>query len=137
MIIPLIVLGCIWFPFLAIGVYTIISYLLRKRRCTEEVDGMVVEFEDSRKLNSSAKYTIFQYYVDGITYTQRSKIGSSNNKYRIDEEVTIYYNPTNPNEYIVKNDRSELWFGVVYGLGPILIIGFFVIVSYIKMNFIH
>ena len=65
-------------------------------------------------------YPIFEYVVNGNTYTEKFNVGTGKSKfkYSVGEDVEIHYIPTNPQKYYVKGNTD----GII-GNAIILIVG--------------
>ena len=114
-------------PFLLVGIIFIIFGIVTmnqvndlKRRCTEETIGTVVEViceSDYSSTEDSYTYTyypVIEYQVGERTISQKSRSGQYPPKYKVGEQVEIYYNPDNAEEYIIKGDSTPHSLGLVF-----------------------
>ena len=89
-----------------------------KKRCTEQAIGTVVEViceRDSNTTSDDITYTYFpviEYQVGDRTISQRSRSGQTPPKYQVGDQVEIYYNPNDVEEFIIKGDLTPKYFGI-------------------------
>lgn len=109
--------------FLLVGIIFIIAGIavinqgnVLKNRCTEETIGTVVEVIcelDSNTTDSSyTYYPVIEYQVGDRTISQKSRSGQYPPKYKVGEQVEIYYNPNNVEEYIIKGDSTQKYLAI-------------------------
>ena len=106
-----------------------------KKRCTEETVGTVVELIRERDSDSTTDHTytyfpVIEYKVGDQTISQKSRSGQNPPKYQVGQQVEIYYNPNNVEEYFIKGDLTPKFFGIGFtALGSIAVaIGFFALI---------
>ena len=105
--------------FLIIGVKGFINNNNLVKNCSETTSGVVtriVESEVSSDEGTSLMYAPeFEYEVNGQVYKQVSPVKTSKGlvKYKEGSQVTIYYNPSNPNEYLVDGDNPNNTFAII------------------------
>ena len=85
---------------------SLINEITLQRDCTEFTDGTVVQMifnpADPSEEDSSDTWTpVFRYGVSERIYEQKSSVASSPPRYEVGEVVTIWYDPDDPNRYIV------------------------------------
>ena len=114
--------------FLAVGIFMFVKGNAQAKRCTEEAVGKVVEMHEDVSTDSDGQitytyYPIIEYTAGDKTVSKQSDTGSSN--YKINDSVTILYNPDNVEEYVIKGDNSSNIFGIAFiALGAVtLVIG--------------
>ncbi len=106
--------------FAVIGLLLIIMFFRKKKNCTSVTKGTVVDIDVERNYDRehdrsySVEFPIYEYTVDGQTYTEKATSSSGNSKYRIGDEVDIYYNPIKPDEFYVSGENAEIILGVVF-----------------------
>lgn len=97
---------------LAVGGFFIgIGWLFYSAGTAEEgwisATGTVIEIEKHSGSGSSTTYSpVVEFRVDGDSYTVGSSISSSA-KPTVGEEREIYYNPTDPNDAVIKNSTGS------------------------------
>lgn len=99
--------------FISIG-YINYSWASEKwRNCTEETEGVVVDFKSKLSMSSSNKilYPIVRYYVNDKGYKITSGSGTNRQKLKVGDAVTIRYNPDNPKQMLIVgyNTKSTLY----------------------------
>ena len=126
-----------------------------KKICTEEIQSIVTDFyvtgevywdpdEDiPTKRDNRVYYPIFEYTVNNETYRQQSPTGEGVKRADAGENITIMYNPANPDEYYVptgayatKNGTLTIGFGsfmIVFAAGA-LFAGGIQIAKFIKKS---
>ena len=104
-----------------------------RERCTQKTIGKVI---DIAKIEMDRyDYTwvpIFEYMVGERKFKKESRYGGVQNKYKIGQEIEVYYNPENPNDsYIGKEEgKSTGFFAIIIG-ATVIGIGIFVGISII------
>jgi len=94
--------------------------------CTEQTVGVVVEIRTDVADEDKLERPIISYSVNGVEYRHESPLASGNsrtiNKYRTGEQVTIYYDPTNPKTcYMEGNNKKGRMIGLVFSVIGVLI----------------
>ena len=120
-VLPLIV-GII---FIGVGIFMYISNNNLVKKCTEEVEAVVVDMKEDFSSDDDGDiytyYPIIEYRVDEETIKSTMSKGSSNPEYKLGDKVTILYNPNNTKEFIIKGDKSSGIFSFVFmGLGVLV-----------------
>ena len=109
--------------FIFFGLYQLISYIRLKKKCTEEVDGVVVDtVVSTNSEGGNVYYPVFQYNYEGSDYTLRSRISS--NKLKEGAHVRIFVDPEEPERYYcaetAKTTLRVVILALVLGVGMIL-----------------
>ena len=113
-ILPMVVLGLFGIIGLGLIVVPIYAKKVKEKRCTLPVQGVVTDL--NRKWvrgykGSRGYYTyapVYEYFHNGILYRKESNSYNTNyKKFEIGSEVTVFLNPSNPNDYYVKNLQVE------------------------------
>lgn len=106
-----------------------------KAKNYETVTGVIVDVDvQTNKKNSGTTSAVYEYIVDGKTYSYTSSMGSDM-EIEIGSEAEIKYNPENPAEAFA-DDRTDNYYilFMVFG-GAFLLIGFVILVNDIlKVN---
>ena len=126
--------------FTIVGILAFVTGLLKKLHCTEITIGKVVDisrdleinhYYNGNSINNSNQYDryrggreinlypIFEYTVGENTYVKKSS--SSSNQYHIGQDVTIHYNPSNPDQYYVNGIYVSMIAGIIFGIVGIVI----------------
>ncbi len=101
-------------------------------RCTAQTQGVVVNnvlSNSGSKKSSTTYHAVFEYTVNGKTYTQKDPIGYRPAKYKVGETVSVNYNPGDPDEFYIE---KTLWifyltFGIIAGFFGLLGIVFVIL----------
>lgn len=106
-------------------VFFIVGRAILKRRrkreinCTSQTYGKVVdlvrrESRDSDGNYSSSWHPVFEYRIGGLTFVKESSFGRSQAKFAIGQNVEIYYNPEDYNEFYVPGETTPKLIGTVF-----------------------
>lgn len=107
------VLGLIGIIFCIIGIEILINRKSKKMNCTSKVYGKVIKI--IRKQHYSIRtrtyidnwYPVFEYSIGELKFIQTSTYGTLLPSYeKIGQEVELYFNPQNFNEYYVKEETK-------------------------------
>ena len=101
--------------FIIVGIVAMHQGNSLKRRCTEQTIGTVVEnicHEDSTYTRPTY-FPVIEYQAGDRTISQMSKSGEYPSKYKEGDQVEIYYNPNNVQEYIIKGDSTSNYVGII------------------------
>ena len=99
--------------FLGVAIQSFNMRKYMKEVCKETTSGIVADYlvktetredEDGHRQEKKRWYQIFEYTVDGRTYTKQSDYSSSTREFELNEKVTVFYNSSNPNDYYVKEE---------------------------------
>lgn len=118
--------------FLGVGIYQWHKQANRKEICTAQIFGRVVEIvrhEETDHEGRSVTYTpVFAYTVAGYEYRKTSTASSSFCRFKQGDEVTVYYDPIDPQDSYVLEDRAGNLVGPLFAafgaLGIILAVVF-------------
>ena len=93
--------------FICIGVLLTISEFSVRKACCASTVGYI---NDIRRDTDSDCHIIFinyvAYSIGGVEYLKKSPIGRHRNKYYVGQETLVFYNPSNPEQCILKIDKS-------------------------------
>ena len=96
-----------------------INSFTKRRKCTESVEGKVVDIARKWDNNGSTSfYPIFEYTVNGNTYVHQSQTGSRPCRYHIGQNIEIHFNPEKPEQFYDKESNIT---GTVFGIITIII----------------
>lgn len=109
-IVSFILLGLIFF-FVGFGIKT--AYKKRKIRCIRQLSGIVVDIEETRSVSNDGMvrkswYPIFEYEVDGQKIQKRSLYGGAQQDFYKGQQVNVFVNPLNLNEFYVPEQNSGM-----------------------------
>ena len=129
--------------FLLVGIIFIVAGIIvmkqgdsLKQRCSEEAIGTVVEvicesdYSTTENTYTYTYYPVIEYQVGDRMLSQKSRSGQDPPKYKVGDQVEIYYNPNNVEEYFIKGDSTPKYLGIgAIVLGSIAVaIGLFVFI---------
>ena len=123
------------FVFIIAGIIAMIQGNILELRCTEKTTGTVVENVIEKSYNSKNTsylyFPVIEYQVGDRIISQKSSSGQNPPKYKVGEQVEVYYNPNNVEEYIIKGDSTPKFLGILFVvLGSIAVaVGFIVLVK--------
>ena len=104
--------------FAIVGIIAMIQGDSFKKKCTEEAIGTVVEvicetsYSETENQYTNTYYPVIEYSVGDRTISQISRSGHNPPKYKVGQQVEIYYNPNNVEEYIIKGDSTPKLLGI-------------------------
>ena len=89
------------------------------QRCTSHTYGKVVdlvrrESRDSDGNYSSSWHPVFEYRIGGLTFVKESNFGRSQAKFGIGQNVDIYYDPDNYNDFYVPEETLPNTLGIIF-----------------------
>ena len=118
--------GKIWFFLFGLVMAGVgFSIWWRMQACTKKVTGFVKSVDITviyRKHGARDGYrSTFAYSVDGIEYVKQSNIKTITPRFSEGESVTIFYNPSNPKQFYIPEERKSpvsvlVGFGVIFML---------------------
>ena len=118
-----------------IGIFILLSYFKAQNTQTAEATATIVRVDSEVQIDTDGfdtryYYPVVEYTVNGQKYeTRLPDSGTTNStEYKEGENVTIIYNPDNPNELSKKGSIGGLLGGIFF-----IIVGIVVLVSIIKM----
>lgn len=109
-----------------------------KSVCTMQTAGKVISIErrvefntetdsngNTRKSKSVTYYPVFQYIVNGKSIEKKSTVGTSRPRFTEGQDINISFNPNNPEQFYVAEDKAAERFGIyfmIFGVA-VLILG--------------
>lgn len=106
---------CLGICLALIGTGMAVSYGGRRRRCSQKTAARVEKNEEKPGKGKNAKstryYPVFTFQTGLKRVQLHCRVGSDKVKYEEGQEVALYYNPSDPQEYYIEGDRSSLWIG--------------------------
>lgn len=90
--------------FSAIGAGLCYSAHMRKKVCSAEAEGKIIEYMEKSRTGRKHMFTpVVEYEVGNKIFTGNTKAWSSSRTFKTGEYVMIGYNPANPEEFYIKN----------------------------------
>lgn len=91
---------------ISLGIY-IFGVAVKKRQCTSETTGVVV---DKVRGSDNNLYPVIEYTVDGTVYRRKKNVtahGSINNGYPFGHELTVLYDPDKPKRCLIGGTKVQ------------------------------
>lgn len=83
----------------------------KKEKCVSETTATIIEIKKEEMRTSDGYsytwYPVYEYIVDGQQMTIKSNIGNGETHFEKGQQVTLYYNPYNPEEIYVPEENAE------------------------------
>lgn len=113
--------------FFIIGIAILNNRKKKEINCTSKTYGKVKNIinRKSRDLDggySSSWYPVFEYNIGELKFIKKYAYGSSQSKYAIGQDVEIYYNPENYNEYYIAGDSLPKKLAIFFTVAGICMI---------------
>jgi hypothetical protein len=123
--------------FLIIGIVMIENRKKKEIRCTLKTYGKVKDIVRRQSYDSDGNYShswnpVFEYKIGELTFIKESNYGSSQSKYAIGQDVEVYYNPEDYNDYYITDEMLPVTIGTIFtvvGIVAIIISIFIIILS--------
>lgn len=95
--------------FLIVGILMYNNWKKKKVNCTSMTYGKITDIVRHSNYYSDGVYSprwhpVFEYNVGELKFVKESPYGSSQSKYAIGQDVEVYYNPEDYNEYYLAGD---------------------------------
>lgn len=124
-----ILIGVIFF---IIGIAMLKSRKRKEIECTSKTYGKVTDVvrhqsHDSDGRYSSSWHPVFEYNIGELKFIKESLYGRSQSKYAIGQEVEVYYNPEDYNDFYIAGETLPRTIGTIFTIVGIvaIIIGTF------------
>ena len=109
-----------------LGVYMLYQEILKRVKCKEITKGTVVDFyEKTKKENGREKivrYPIFEYAANGIAVRNKYTTKSKMHPYELSDEVDIFYNVNNADEFYIKGNGDSFVLGTIVLIMGVLVL---------------
>ena len=124
--------------FLGVGGFLLYQGMSLVKKCTEESTATVVDMKQELDTDSNGMnylyYPIIEYDADGDTIRVTMSSGSSHPAYNINDKITILYNPSKTEQFIVKGDKSSNVMAIVFMTIGALVTGYGVVIAFKKVD---
>lgn len=115
--------------FLIIGIVILKNRKLKEMNCTSKTYGKVTDIVRHRNYDNNGGYSsswhpVFEYKIGELKYIKESIYGSSSSKFAVGQDVEIYYNPEDYNDYYVATETLSKTLGKIFtgvGIGAIIV----------------
>ena len=128
----------IGFIFLIIGIVMLNNRNKKEKNCTSMTYGKVTDIVRHQNYDSDGVYTstwhpVFEYNVGELKFIKESPYGSSQSKYAIGQNLEVYYNPENYNEYYIAGDTVTKTIATIFTIIGIVAISIAIISAIIAL----
>lgn len=115
--------------FIGIGIFAINSGDDIANRCTIETKGTILEIVEEKTTDPKESvdhkyYPVIAYDAGAKKYEEQSKNGSNPSKYKAGQEVDMYYNKEDPQDFYIKGEASTGSYGYFFIIIGILALVF-------------
>lgn len=129
----IIIFSGIWavigFIFFIIGIVMLNNRKKKEINCTSKTYGKVTDIVRRQRYDSDGGYSsswhpVFEYNIGELKFIKESPYGSSQSKYAIGQDIEVYYNPENYNEYYISGDTLSKTLATIFtivGIGAIIV----------------
>lgn len=120
--------------FIVVGIALLFIAIRKRVLCTATTTGKVIDL--SREVDTTydqdydrgfsyprksvSIYPIFEYTVNDNKYVKKSS--TSSNNYFVGQNITINYNPANPNLYYITGTFSDLILSILFIIFPTILL---------------
>jgi len=118
--------------FFIIGIAMLKNNKRKEINCTSKTYGKVIDIVRHRSYSSDGGYryswhAVFEYNIGELKYIKESVYGRSQAKYAIGQDVEVYYNPEDYNEFYIGGETIPRTLGTTFTIVGIvaIIIGTF------------
>ena len=122
------IFGLVGIIFFIIGIFLIINRKKKEKNCTSRTYGKVIDIVKRRYHDVNGGYSymwhpVFEYNIGNQKFIKESAYGRTECKYAVGQNVEIYVNPENYNEYYVAGETASKTLGIIFTcVGIVLII---------------
>ena len=107
----------------------------KETNCTSSTYGKVTDIVRHQSYDSDGGYSsiwhpVFEYNVGELKFIKESPYGSSQSKYAIGQDVEVYYNPEDYNEYYLAGDTIPKTLATIFIL--VGIVAIFIAIVYVR-----
>lgn len=86
--------------FVLIGVLGIVKVIIAKKKCTEYVEAIVVDIDESSSSDGGTSFNpVFGYRFNGMEYRRRSTFSSVFLRFNVGDHVGLYIDPDKPEKF--------------------------------------
>ena len=107
------------------GIYMLVDGYKLFARCTEEATATIVQLDQEDQYDEDLGfkqyyYPVIEYTVNGEVYSGKSSSGFDADKYKVGQQIKIFYNPNSKDEFIILKDKTSSILGVLGIVGGII-----------------
>lgn len=132
-----VIVGSIFF---IIGIVMLQNKKKKQINCTSKTYGKIKDIVRHESYNSNdGGYTytwhpIFEYNIGELKFIKESSYGSSKSKYAIGQEIEVYYNPKDYNDYYIAGENTSKILGIIFFIVGVIAINIALFSTIITLN---
>ena len=131
--------GIVGSIFFIIGIVMLKNRRKKQINCTSKTYGKVKDIVRHENYNSNDGYTsswhpIFEYNIGELKFIKESSYGSSKSKYAIGQEIEVYYNPEDYNDYYIAGENTSKILGTIFFIVGVIAINIALFSTIIILN---
>lgn len=115
--------------FVTMGLLIILKYNKKVSKCTCKTSATIVDIKRKSSNGSFIYFPVFEYVIDGESYTITSNCGSRPFRHNVGDSVELKYDPNDPNVYIALGYDTNKFIGICFMVGGFL---FFCLMLFFK-----
>ena len=123
------IFGIIGVVFCVIGIAMLNNKKKKERNCISKTYGKVTDIVKHERYSMNGGYVtswypVIEYNIGGLKYIKEAVYGGTQTKYAIGQDVEIYYNPKDCNEFYIAGETLPKTLGAIFtiiGVGAITI----------------
>ena len=124
--VAMIVLLCFGALCSSVGYFGIRKNRRLKLYCTSQTTGTVIKVHRKKSGGSKSSvsyYPEFSYAVKGISYSERSAVGTPKPRFAEGQQITVFYDHRNPEDfYVLEDGLSSAVFYIFFVVGALMLI---------------
>ena len=92
--------------FVLVGVLGIVKVIIAKKKCTEYVEAIVVDIDESSSSDGGTSFNpVFGYRFNGMEYRRRSTFSSVFLRFNVGDQVELYIDPEKPKRFYCPKEK--------------------------------
>ena len=118
------IFGLVGAIFLAIGIFILRGQRRKLQRCTSRTWGKVTDLIEHRDRDGKRFWhPVFEYTVGDRKYIKESGYGSSPSRFAIGQNVVVYFNPNDFEDYFAEGETAPDLLGKIFtAVGAVLLV---------------
>ncbi len=89
---------------------------------------------NTKKTTRINYYPVFQYIVDGKIIEKKSTTGTNRPRFTEGQNINVLFNPNNPEQFYVVEDKASGRFGIYFMLFSLVIIIFGIVAIFVPLS---
>ena len=106
--------GFVGLVFLLVGLFMNLFRKRKEKRCTAETVGRITALVANPGQGGLTQHPQVTYQIGMLTYEKISPFGSTNPRFAIGEQVTVYYDPNDPHVYCIKEWKAPRLLSLIF-----------------------